>query len=111
MSSFLNAGIIALTLGYTLSQFYRAFLAVLSQTLQTELGATPGDLALSSGMWFLTFALMQLPVGWALGLSDWFGAPRGPAGLWQGLVLGLTCAAILLSVRLARSARRRIHSA
>ena len=52
-----------------------------------------------------------LPVGWALGLSDWFGAPRGPAGLWQGLVLGLTCAAILLSVRLARSARRRIHSA
>ena len=66
MSSFLNAGIIALTLGYTLSQFYRAFLAVLSQTLQTELGATPGDLALSSGMWFLTFALMQLPVGWAL---------------------------------------------
>ena len=38
-------------------------------------------------------------------------APRGPAGLWQGLVLGLTCAAILLSVRLARSARRRIHSA
>lgn len=66
MSSFLNAGIIALTLGYTLSQFYRAFLAVLSSTLQTELGATPGDLALSSGMWFAAFALAQLPVGWAL---------------------------------------------
>lgn len=66
MSSFLNAGIIALTLGYTLSQFYRAFLAVLSSTLLEELGATPGDLALSSGMWFLSFALMQLPVGWAL---------------------------------------------
>ena len=66
MSSFLTPGIIALTLGYTLSQFYRAFLAVLSSTLQAELGATPGDLAISSGMWFLAFALMQLPVGWAL---------------------------------------------
>lgn len=66
MRAFLNAGIIALTLGYMLSQFYRAFLAVLSSTLQAEVGATPGDLALSSGMWFLAFALMQLPVGWAL---------------------------------------------
>ncbi|HRO15048.1 MAG TPA: MFS transporter, partial [Paracoccus sp. (in: a-proteobacteria)] len=66
MRAFLAAGTIALTLGYVLSQFYRAFLAVLASTLQAELGATPGDLALSSGMWFLTFALMQLPVGWAL---------------------------------------------
>lgn len=66
MRLILNAGLIALTLGYTLSQFYRAFLAVLSSTLQAELGASPGDLALSSGMWFLGFALMQVPVGWAL---------------------------------------------
>ncbi|WP_134725071.1 MFS transporter [Paracoccus luteus] len=66
MRAFLTAGTIALTLGYVLSQFYRAFLAVLTSTLQTELGATPGDLALSSGLWFLTFALMQLPIGWAL---------------------------------------------
>lgn len=66
MSSLLSAGLMALTLGYTLSQFYRAFLAVLSSTLQAELGASAGDLALSSGMWFLAFALMQLPVGWAL---------------------------------------------
>lgn len=66
MQSLLNPGLIVLTLGYTLSQFYRAFLAVLSPTLQAELGASPGDLALSSGMWFVAFALMQLPVGWAL---------------------------------------------
>lgn len=66
MQLFLNPGLIALTLGYTLSQFYRAFLAVLSPTLEAELGASPGDLALSSGMWFIAFALMQLPVGWAL---------------------------------------------
>jgi MATE family multidrug resistance protein len=51
-----------------------------------------------------------LPVGYALGLSDWLGQPSGPSGLWQGLVVGLTCAALMLSVRLARSARRRIRS-
>lgn len=78
MRLFLNPSLIALTLGYMLSQFYRAFLAVLSSTLQTELGAAPGDLALSSGMWFLSFGLMQLPVGWAL---DRLGPRRTAAAL------------------------------
>ena len=55
-----------------------------------------------------------LPVGYALGLTDWFGAPSGPSGLWQGLIVGLSCAALMLSIRLTRSARKRIrisHSA
>ncbi|ERH47171.1 multidrug transporter MatE [Ectopseudomonas chengduensis] len=52
-----------------------------------------------------------LPVGYALGLSDLFGEPSGPSGLWQGLVVGLTCAAAMLTVRLARSARKRIRRA
>jgi MATE family multidrug resistance protein len=50
-----------------------------------------------------------LPVGYALGLTDWLGAPSGPSGLWQGLVVGLTCAAVMLAVRLAGSARKRIR--
>nr|WP_265505532.1 MFS transporter [Paracoccus rhizosphaerae] len=62
----LSAGLLSLVLGYMLSQFYRAFLAVLSPVLQEQLGATPGDLALSSGLWFIAFAVMQLPVGAAL---------------------------------------------
>jgi MATE family multidrug resistance protein len=52
-----------------------------------------------------------LPVGYALGLSDWFGMPSGPSGLWQGLVVGLTCAAAMLAVRLTRSAGKRIRLA
>lgn len=52
-----------------------------------------------------------LPVGYGLGLSHWFGTPSGPAGLWQGLVVGLTCAALMLGIRLARSARRQIRNA
>lgn len=59
-------GIFFLVLAYMLSQFYRAFLAVLTPVLKTDVGAQPDDLSLASGLWFLTFALMQLPVGWAL---------------------------------------------
>lgn len=62
----MRAGITCLVLAYVLSQFYRACLAVLTPVLHTELGATPEDLAAASGLWFLTFAAMQIPVGWAL---------------------------------------------
>jgi MFS family permease len=62
----MRLGIAALILAYVLSQFYRAFLAVLTPVLKTELGAGAEDLAAASGMWFLTFAAMQIPVGWAL---------------------------------------------
>lgn len=62
----MRAGLILLCLAYVLSQFFRAFLAVLSGPLALDVGATPDDLATASGMMFVTFALMQLPVGWAL---------------------------------------------
>ncbi|WP_146346239.1 MFS transporter [Phaeobacter marinintestinus] len=62
----MNAGLIVLCLAYVLSQFFRAFLAVLAGPMETDTGAGPEVLAVASGMWFLSFALMQLPVGWAL---------------------------------------------
>lgn len=62
----MSIGLICLVAAYVLSQFYRAFLAVLAPVLQTDIGAGPEDLALASGIWFLTFALMQIPVGAAL---------------------------------------------
>lgn len=55
-----------LCLAYVLSQFFRAFLAVLSEPLARDVGVTAEDLSFASGLWFVTFALMQLPVGWAL---------------------------------------------
>jgi predicted MFS family arabinose efflux permease len=73
----MRVGIAALVLAYLLSQFYRAFLAVLSPVLQAELGATAADLANASGWWFLAFAAVQLPIGMAL---DRFG-PRRTAGV------------------------------
>ena len=68
----MRLGIIALLFGYIMSQFYRACLAVLTPVLETEIGASATDLSLASGLWFLTFAIMQFPVGWGL---DKFG-PR-----------------------------------
>ncbi|MOA34231.1 Multidrug resistance protein NorM [compost metagenome] len=48
-------------------------------------------------------------MGYSLGLAHWLHEPTGPRGLWQGLIVGLTCAAIMLGIRLQRSARRRIR--
>ena len=78
----MRAGLTVLCLAYVLSQFFRAFLAVLSGVLEQDIGATPDDLAFASGLWFLSFAVMQLPVGWAL---DRIG-PRRTA--WVLLLLG-----------------------
>lgn len=77
----MRVGIAVLVVAYGLSQFYRAFLAVLSGDLAADLGTTSADLAQASGAWFLAFALMQLPVGWAL---DRIG-PRWTAGSLLGL--------------------------
>jgi predicted MFS family arabinose efflux permease len=74
----MRVGIAALVCGYLLSQFYRAFLAVLAPVLTTELGATPAELASASGWWFLAFAAMQLPIGLAL---DRLGPRRTAGGL------------------------------
>ncbi|SEN32090.1 Predicted arabinose efflux permease, MFS family [Loktanella fryxellensis] len=59
-------GLVVLALSYGLSQFYRAFLPVLAPVLATDVGATAQDLATASGIWFLVFAAMQIPVGAAL---------------------------------------------
>ncbi|PVA10511.1 MFS transporter [Pelagivirga sediminicola] len=62
----MRAGLSLLCLIYVLSQFYRAFLAVLGGALARDIGAGPQDLAFASGLWFLAFAGAQLPIGWAL---------------------------------------------
>ncbi|HID68130.1 MAG TPA: MFS transporter, partial [Roseibacterium sp.] len=75
----MRAGLAFLVVAYCLSQFFRAFLAVLAPVLRNELGVTTGDLAIASGLWFTLFALMQLPVGWAL---DTIGPRRTTAVLF-----------------------------
>ncbi len=59
-------GIVLLCFAYILSQFFRSFLAVLAPSLAADIGMSVDDLALASGLWFLAFSVMQIPVGEAL---------------------------------------------
>ena len=112
----MKTGLMVLVLGYVLSQFYRAFLAVLAPDLAEDIGAGAQALALSSGLWFLSFALMQLPVGWALDrfgprrTAAWllgaaggggalaFAAAQGPFGVHLAMTLiGAGCAPVLMA--------------
>lgn len=112
----MRLGLIFLVVAYVLSQFYRAFLAVLTPVLETEIGATADDLAIASGLWFLVFALMQIPVGWALdtigpkrtagillalgaaGGAFVFAAATSPAHISIAMVLiGIGCSPVLMS--------------
>ncbi|SFU89207.1 MFS transporter [Pseudoduganella namucuonensis] len=60
-------------LGHFLSSLLRNINAVLAPQLLTELALTPGQLGLLTSACFLTFALVQLPIGMAL---DRFGPRR-----------------------------------
>ena len=112
----MKQGIAALVVGYVLSQFYRAFLAVLAPVLQSDLGASPAQLADASGLWFLVFAAMQIPVGIALdrigprrtvasilglagaGGTALFAMAQGPGAIVAAMALiGVGCSPVLMS--------------
>ena len=112
----MRAGLAFLIVGYCLSQFFRAFLAVLAPVLRDEIGLTTGDLAFASGIWFISFAIMQLPVGWALdtigprrttavlfsigsvGGAIIMALAQGPAAIAFGMALiGIGCSPVLMA--------------
>lgn len=112
----MRIGIACLVLGYVLSQFYRAFLAVMTPVLQADIGASAADLAQASGAWFLVFAAAQIPVGIALdrigprrtvavllaagggGGAVLFALAQGPATITLAMALiGIGCAPVLMS--------------
>jgi MFS family permease len=73
----MTTGLVVLLIGYLFSQFYRAILAVMAPVLAADIGASAGQLADASGLWFVGFALAQFPIGWSL---DRIG-PRRTAGV------------------------------
>lgn len=100
MTSFL-----VLLLAYMLSQFFRAFLAVISADLTRDLGLDQGQLGSLQAAWLIAFALSQFPVGYAL---DRIGPRRTLAGfllfaiagtvlfgLSQGYITALTALALI----------------
>lgn len=79
------AAFLTLLLAYILSQFYRAFLAVIAGDLARDLSLTPAELGNVSAIWFVTFALSQFGVGVAL---DRIGPRRTVSGLFLVAVVG-----------------------
>ncbi|HEY8383368.1 MAG TPA: MFS transporter [Microvirga sp.] len=74
-----------LLFAYTLSQFFRAFLAIVAGDLSRELTLDAADLGAVSAIWFVAFALAQFPVGYAL---DRFGPRRTLAAFMVLAVIG-----------------------
>jgi len=50
----------------------------------------------------LSFWGICLPLGYLLTFKDWITSPMGAPGFWMALIAGLTCAALLLTVRMFR---------
>lgn len=112
----MKLGFFWLLVAYVLSQFYRAFLAVMAPELAADLGASTEDLADASGYWFLAFAAMQIPVGWALdrigprrtasvllalgggGGAALFALADGPGAIKLAMILiGIGCSPVLMA--------------
>ncbi|MDX5402656.1 MAG: MFS transporter [Rhodobacterales bacterium] len=112
----MRLGLVLLCAGYVLSQFFRAFLAVLSRVLERDVGAGPEDLAFASGLWFLTFAAAQIPVGAALdrigprrtaavilaigggGGAALFAMATTPLHIWVAMgLIGIGCSPVLMA--------------
>ncbi|WP_191059509.1 MFS transporter [Geminicoccus harenae] len=108
------ASLAALTLAYILSQFFRTSLAVIAPELSRDLDLTTQDLGFLSSVWFIAFAVMQIPVGIAL---DKYGirklvapmvlvaalgalllamAPNLEVGIVAQVVIGIGCAPVYM---------------
>lgn len=105
---------VLLLLAYTLSQFYRAFLAIVAADLTRDLGLDAARLGELSAIWFASFALAQFPVG--VSLDRWgarvtiggfmlaatlgaglFASATSFAGLLAGMAfIGIGCAPVLM---------------
>lgn len=68
------------------------------------------DTSIPLVMVFIAYWLVGLPVGYMLGFSGWLVEPLTAAGLWYGLLIGLSVGAVLLTTRLIRIARHAIDT-
>ncbi|WP_375460480.1 nitrate/nitrite transporter [uncultured Enterovirga sp.] len=76
---------VALLVAYTVSQFFRSFLAVVAADMARDLTLDSAQLGALSAIWFAAFAVAQFPVGYAL---DRFGPRRTLAYIMLAAVVG-----------------------
>ena len=109
-------GFVWLVVAYSLSQFYRACLAVFAPVLKAEIGLEADQVSTALGLWFLIFAAMQIPVGWLLdhrsprimaaivlaigggGGAVVFAMAQGPWSIYLAMALiGVGCSPVLMT--------------
>lgn len=78
-------GLVALSLAYLMSLFYRSAIAVIAPEVSAELKLDAASLSDLSSAWFWSFALSQIPVGMAL---DRYGPRRTVSVLMTAAVVG-----------------------
>src|SRR4051794_21131918 len=104
-----------LLFAYVLSQFFRAFLAIVAGELTRDIGLDAAQLGDLSAIWFASFAFAQFPVGLALDRigprrtmggflvlavagAAWFAAATSFAGCLAAMALiGAGCAPVLMA--------------
>lgn len=57
----------------------------------------------------VSYWVIAMPIGYSLGLTNFWGDPQGPAGFWTSLIIGLTFASIMLGMRFLYQSRRQIR--
>ena len=65
---------LVLCAGYTVSQFLRTSIGVLSPNLMIGFNINPNDMGLLGGVFFLSFALFQIPAGILIDQYSWHAA-------------------------------------
>jgi MATE family multidrug resistance protein len=58
---------------------------------------------------FIAFWIVGLPLGYTLGMTNYFFEPLGAKGFWIGLTLGLTVSSILLTEHLLKTQRKLVQ--
>ena len=87
--------------------FYSATFQLFDGLQVTAIGSLRGyhDTRATMLVTIIAYWAVALPLGYTLGLTEFFGPARGVFGIWIGLVAGLAVAALLLNWRLARISR------
>lgn len=81
-----------------------AFFQIADVIQVTMMGVQRGykDTKIPMIIMLVSFWGISLPLGYTLTFKDWITAPMGAPGFWTALILGLICAATLLTVRMFR---------
>lgn len=66
------------------------------------------DTAIIMLITLISYWVIAMPIGYTLALTDYWGSPRGPAGFWISLIIGLTFASIMLGWRFIYQSKKQI---